>query len=216
MDICGNKPTERLGIFGGAFNPPHFGHLRSALEVREALNLQHLLFLPAGGHPFKQGKLAAGHHRLAMMRLAVGEMAGFGVCDLEISRQGLSYTVDTLATLHHRFPDKELYFLLGADLFAELHHWKSWQRLIELAHLCVMVRPGYEELLQASPAAQWLNGQSALPNRWIIQPVTALGISSSDIRQRLTDNRSIRFLTPDPVVGYIQQHGLYKGNPYES
>ena len=214
--------STRLGIFGGAFNPPHFGHLRPALEAMTQLNLEAVFFLPSGGHPFKSTDLLAPTaHRVAMTRLAIQEQSGFELCELESSREGVSYTIDTLQTLERRFPLGELVFLLGSDLLAEIHLWKAWQNMIKTAHLCPLVRPGYESVSMDSPAARYFNGfrvnkPEDLDRQRLgcfgfhLLPVTSLGISSTDLRHRLSRDKTIRYLTPDAVVTYIQQHGLYK------
>ncbi|MBF0143920.1 MAG: nicotinate (nicotinamide) nucleotide adenylyltransferase [Magnetococcales bacterium] len=144
----------RLGIFGGTFNPPHFGHLRSALETVEAADLGSLLWLPSGGHPFKAAEeLAPVAHRLAMTRLAIRGEPRFKLCDLEANRPGTSFTIDTLRAMNQRYAGSRLLFVLGSDLFRELHLWKDWQLLPELADLCVLGRPGFENELRETPAA---------------------------------------------------------------
>ena len=214
--------TTRLGIFGGAFNPPHFGHLRPVLEAMAPLTLEAMFFLPSGGHPLKSADmLAPVAHRLAMTRLAIQEQSGFEVCELDASREGVSYTIDTLRELQQRFPLGELIFLVGSDLLAEIHLWKEWQSIIKTAHLCALVRPGYETVVLASQAAGYFNSfrvdKPADLDRqrlgrfgFYLLPVTSLNISSTTLRQHISTGNSIRYLTPDAVVTYIQQHGLYK------
>ncbi|MEO5339540.1 MAG: nicotinate-nucleotide adenylyltransferase [Magnetococcus sp. MYC-9] len=212
----------RLGIFGGAFNPPHHGHLRPALEAMEQLALEAVFFLPSGHHPFKGAdRLAPVAHRLAMTRLAIQEQSGFELCELDASRSGVAYTIDTLRILAERFPLGELYFLMGSDLLAEMHLWKAWQAFIELAHICPLVRAGHEDTARMeSPALTFWNRfrveQPAMLDRqrlghfgFCLLPVTALGISSTHLRHRLARGESIRYLTPDAVVTYIQHHTLY-------
>ena len=213
--------TTRLGILGGAFNPPHFGHLRPALEAMNRLNLEAVFFLPSGGHPFKGSDLLVPvAHRVAMTRLAIQSESGFELCALDASQVGVSYTIDTLQTLQQRFPLGELIFLLGSDLLAEIHLWKAWQAIIEIAHLCVLARPGYTEVDMNAPAIPYLerfrvedpadlNRQHLGHFGFSLLPVTSLGIHSTDIRDRLERGENIRYLTPDPVVTYIQQHDLY-------
>ncbi|MBF0461794.1 MAG: nicotinate (nicotinamide) nucleotide adenylyltransferase [Magnetococcales bacterium] len=211
----------RLGILGGSFNPPHFGHLRPALEAMAPLALEAVFFLPSGGHPLKEAEqLAPVVHRVAMTRLAIQGQTGFELCELDAARAEISYTVDTLRVLTERFPLGELVFLLGSDLLAEMHRWKAWQEIIQLAHICPLVRPGHEEAALHTPVMDYLTRfrveKPAELDRhqlghfgFCLLPVTALGISSTHIRQRLSRGENIRYLTPDAVIAYIQQHNLY-------
>ncbi|MBF0426634.1 MAG: nicotinate (nicotinamide) nucleotide adenylyltransferase [Magnetococcales bacterium] len=213
--------TVRIGIFGGTFNPPHFGHLRSALEAREILGLTRVLFLPAGRHPFKREEvLAATHHRLAMTRLAIAHEPGFDLCRLEADQEQTAYTSETLAAIGCRYPDAELVFLFGADLLAEMHLWKDWQRLIALAHLVVLVRPGFQGAWATTDAGRhFASRRVERPEElqrqtdghgFLVQPVTMLDISATDLRARALAGRSLRYLTPEAVVAYIDAHQLYR------
>ncbi|MBF0624328.1 MAG: nicotinate (nicotinamide) nucleotide adenylyltransferase [Magnetococcales bacterium] len=209
------------GLFGGAFNPPHYGHLRSALEVVELLRLERLLFLPSGGHPFKGADLLAPTtHRVAMTALAIAGEPRFALSTVEADRPGVSYTVDTLTRLSREHPDRELVLLLGTDLLEELHLWKDWRTMIDRTHLCLLTRPGFPENLSRTPAGRFLashrvDGPAGLHRAvlghhgFLIQPVTMLEISSTDLRHRVAAGRSLRYLTPEPVAEYIQRHGLY-------
>ncbi|HIJ85054.1 MAG: nicotinate-nucleotide adenylyltransferase [Magnetococcales bacterium] len=215
--------SRLLGILGGAFNPPHFGHLRAALEAREGLGLEKVLLMPSGRHPFKGSDLLAdARHRLAMTGLACAGDAGLELCDIETVRSTTAFTVDTLTQLAARFPAYAPVFLLGSDLLNELHLWKSWRSLLDLAHLCQMMRPGSA----AGPGPsreveEWLHRhrrtdlRTASPDSrfgFVQLPITQLTISSSDIRSRVQSGRSIRFLTAESVVDYIHDHGLYRNN----
>ncbi|MBF0422025.1 MAG: nicotinate (nicotinamide) nucleotide adenylyltransferase [Magnetococcales bacterium] len=215
--------SRKLGILGGAFNPPHHGHVRAALDVKEILGLERVLLIPSGRHPFKgERMLAAPRHRLAMTKLACGDDGELDACAIEIERTGTAYTVETLTELSRRYSDCELVFLLGRDLLPELHLWKGWQCLLDIAHLCLMTRPGPMHAAGATPEVEaWLqrHRRSAAPTlsrdedgRFGFVPllVTPLEISSSDMRWRISQGRSIRFLTTDAVVAYIDQHGLYR------
>lgn len=211
----------RLGILGGAFNPPHFGHLRPALEAMKALQLEAVFFLPSGGHPFKDDTLLAPvAHRVAMTRLAIQGQRGFELCELDAAREGISYTMDTLQTLHQRFPMGELIFLVGSDLLGEIHRWKAWHSLLEVAHLCPLVRPGYQAVAAEAPATRFFNRfrverpedldrQRLGHFGFCLLPVTSLEISSTDMRRRLRRGESLRYLTPDAVVDYINHHQPY-------
>lgn len=212
--------TTRIGFLGGAFNPPHHGHLRAALEAMETLALERLILIPSGQHPFKGGEvLAPARHRLEMTRLACAGEPRFEVCETEINRPEVSFTIDTLRVMNQRHPDAEAVLLLGTDLFGELHLWKHWQELLRCAHVGVLSRAGFSERWQTTPAGQEFSPHQVwepaeLKRRGeshavITLPVTSLEISSSDLRQRLWAGRSIRFLTPDAVVDHIHAHRLY-------
>lgn len=215
--------TTRIGVVGGAFNPPHYGHLRPPAEAMATLGLEAVFFLPAGGHPFKSGgRLAAVEHRLAMMRLAIQGFDGFEVCAIEAEQPGISYTVDTLATLNRRFPLGEFFYLPGGDLLAEMHLWKGWRQLIGLAHLCPLARPGHETGRVESEAHRHFDrfrvGAASELDRarlgrfgFLVLPVTPLEISSTDLRDRLRRGEAVHGLTPGPVIDYIQQQRLYEG-----
>ncbi|OSM01615.1 nicotinate-nucleotide adenylyltransferase [Magnetofaba australis] len=213
--------AQRIGLMGGSFDPPHHGHLRAALEAVEALRLDRLLFIPTGAHPFKgESQRMPPQHRLAMTRLAIADEPRFDVSDIEIQRAGTAYTIDTLRDLSQQFPADELILLLGADLLGELHLWKDWRELLEYAHLCVMNRPGYDARPACSLASGVLLKHQAPPDGEPIPDyddqyfygaltIRDLEISSTDLRQRLRQGRSIRYFTPEPVIAYIQEHGLY-------
>lgn len=215
--------SRLLGILGGAFNPPHHGHLRAALEVKEKLALDALLLVPSGQHPFKKdGVLVDAAHRLAMTRLACGQDGDLVASPVECERTTVAYTVDTLTQLAEHYPGYELVFLMGRDLLKELHLWKGWQTLLNIAHLCQMMRPGpinepgalpvVEEWLQNHQRSgfQGLSRDEQGRMGFVRLPITQLDISSSDIRARVQQGKSIRFLTPDAVIGYIHDHGLYR------
>lgn len=212
----------RLGIVGGAFNPPHFGHLRPALEAMKLLNLDAVFFLPSGNHPFKNSDLLAPvQHRVEMTRLAIQETNDFELCELDANKSGISYTIDTLRELDERFPMGELFFLMGGDLLAEIPLWKEWKKLMTVAHICPLFRPGYDKSTTSNLESvnyfrsvlvdkpNQLNRQTLGYFGFCPLSVTPLDISSTNIRMRLGRGEDIRYLTPDPVVDYIQQHHLY-------
>ena len=194
----------RIALFGGTFDPVHYGHLRLAEEAREAAGLERVLFVPAHTSPFRQQEpISPPRHRIAMARLAIADNSAFEVSDIEIQRGGVSYTVDTVMTLRAQYPDAELHLILGADA---LQGFPNWYRAAAIAHECILlvgVRPHYD--LQA--ALEYL--PDAIRARVQPVPMTPLDISASDIRQRIRAGRSIRYLTPPHVIEYIQQHRLY-------
>ncbi|MBF0160044.1 MAG: nicotinate (nicotinamide) nucleotide adenylyltransferase [Magnetococcales bacterium] len=213
--------TQRIGIFGGSFNPPHHGHLRLALECLEHLALQRLLFLPAGHHPFKSDQTVTVGHRLAMVELAIATEPRFSLCRHEAEAEGVCYTVDTLATLKSLYSDYELVFVVGSDLLAELHLWRQWRTLLHWAHLGCLQRPGngthysdevaaWLQIHQVATPAALRYDDKAGSHQVVWLPMTPLEISSSAIRQQLQQGRSPRYLLPDGVTDYIQQQGLYR------
>ena len=217
--------ASALGLFGGSFDPVHFGHLRLAAELREAFALERVAFLPAG-RPWQrgQGARASGEHRAAMLRLATTGDEGFVVDERELGREGDTYTLDTLEEVRREVgPDRPIVFLCGSDAFAGIETWHRWESLFDLAHFAVAVRaddarwqakgPG------AIPASLWprvsVNRRDLISvpaGRIMTFSMTPLAISSTAIRDRVAGGSTIRYLTPDPVVGYIHQHSLY-GSP---
>jgi nicotinate-nucleotide adenylyltransferase len=215
------KP-RRLGLFGGTFNPMHYGHLRSAEEVCETLGLERLWFMPAGEPPHKTtGALTPFAMRLEMARLAVGDHPVMTVSDLEGQRPGRSYSVETLEQVRREAPDWELYFILGLDAMLEIATWKDYQKLFTLSHLVVLDRPGYDrgglaEVLvrEVHPQIRALEGEAGFQHpsgqRVIFQETTLMDISGTGIRNRVGQGRSIRFLLPEAVREYILKHKLYQ------
>jgi nicotinate-nucleotide adenylyltransferase len=206
-----------IGIFGGTFDPVHFGHLRAALEAREKLALDDFRLLPAGTPPHRSGTLAPARHRLAMLRLAVAGVPGFSVDDREIRREGNSYMVDTLAEIRKTAGDAPLLLMIGQDSANTLDSWHEWKRIYGLAHLVIMRRPDsrpswtgeLREQMQRRIVRQpdQLKRQSA---GLVLQlAVTQLAISSTGIRKQLQAGQSPRFLLPGAVLEYIRQNELY-------
>lgn len=194
----------RIGLFGGTFDPVHYGHLRLAEEAREAARLQRVLFVPAHVSPFRTAEpLSAPEHRLQMLRHALQDNPAFEVSDIEIRRGGVSYTVDTVQALRAQQPDAELFLILGADALQGFLAWREPERIAQLCTLLVGTRPDYD--LQA--ALDRL--PPAIRERVQPVPMTPLGISATDLRQRAREQRSLRYLTPPNVIEYIVQHRLY-------
>lgn len=217
-DLLAETFPPLLAIFGGTFDPVHFGHLRAAVEVRENLQLESLSLLPAGNPPHRDGTFASAADRLAMLQLAVREYPDLQVDPREVQREGYSWMVDTLGELRAELgPDQPLALLLGQDAVNQLDSWKEWRRLFELAHIVIMRRPdssyqySTDLLLEIEP--RLVNRPKALRQQpcGLVLPleVTQLAISSTDIRQRLQQGKSCNFLLPAAVIGYIRQHGLY-------
>lgn len=217
----------KIGIYGGAFNPIHYGHLRTAEEVFEMLALDKILFMPSGRTPFDKPELERAEHRYEMVSRAIKGNRHFEVSDLEVRRRGRSYTVDTIKKLKDKYRDSGLYFILGIDAFLDLPGWKQPDVLVRLAGLVVISRPGYAfRDLASSP---YLDGVSprifnALDNGKINERsfrlseeqnvylcnVTGLNISASRIRSLVTSGKKISYLLPDSVKSYIISNKLYK------
>ncbi len=203
-----------IGIFGGTFDPIHLGHLRTALDVFEALELEELRFIPLGQAVHRDQPLMPASQRLALLRAAIADQPGFVADERELHQERPSYTVDTLEDLRHELgPARPLCLLLGRDAFNAFHSWHRPERILELAHLVVMDRPGHDlpddAELQQLMDGRVVNDGAALKEcpggRILFQPVTPLGISSTDIRQRLAEGRPIRWLVPDTVLSLLMQ-----------
>ena len=189
----------RIGLLGGSFDPPHTGHLLAAGDAFDALDLDRLLFIPAGVQPLKAGQaFATADQRLTMVRLLVAGDDRFGVESVEIDRGGLSYTVDTLRDLSARWPAVELFWLVGADVLESFANWREPERIVQLATVVVLQRTGDAPDLAQMPGAARL-----LATRRI-------DISSTEIRQRVRDKKSIRGFVPDAVADFIAAERLYR------
>lgn len=200
--------VARIGVFGGTFDPVHYGHLAIAEEARAALNLERVLFVPAAQQPLKHGHHeASALHRLAMTRLACQSNPAFEVSPIEIERAGISYTAITLEVLRTQL-NAELFFIIGADALADLPLWHRATELPTLACLVAVTRPGVDvdliRLLQAIPT---------LEGRMQMLEGPQLELSSTELRQRVVAGQNLRYLVPDLVVEYIERHHLYRHEP---
>jgi nicotinate-nucleotide adenylyltransferase len=214
---------EPVGIFGGTFDPIHFGHLRLAQELAESMHMAEVRFLPGGTPPHRARPQVTSEQRLEMARLAIGSNPLFSIDDREVKRSGPGYTVDTLTEVRQELgPKRPLCLLLGADAFLELATWHRWHELFTLAHVVVAHRPGFPpeswparmpEPLAREYAARQLHQPFAVhlsPAGGIAtQAIAALDISASMIRDSLARGVSPRYLLPDPVLDYIRSHSLY-------
>ena len=195
----------RLGIYGGTFDPIHYGHLLLAERCREELQLDEVWFIPAGTPPHKQGRVTTpAKARAAMVEFAVSGFPEFKVSRIEMERTGPSYTVLTLEQLRTAAPEREVFLLMGADSIAELVTWKDPARILELSQVVAVNRAGESPDLSS---LQPLLEQTGRTVRTIEMP--AMGVSASEIRTRVASGKSIRFLTPRPVEMYLRQHKLY-------
>jgi nicotinate-nucleotide adenylyltransferase len=193
--------TRRIGVLGGTFDPIHIGHLAAASEVHSALSLDRVLVVPAAEQPFKQGRVAAsGEHRLAMARLAVAGDPRLEVSDIDVARGAPTYTIDTMEELAAAHPGSSWFFVTGADALAGLDEWRESERLRESVTFVGVTRPGFE----------LPSGLRDIP----LVEVPALGVSSTDVRRRVSLGLPIRYLVPDKVADYIGEHHLYRGGAH--
>lgn len=204
----GQDPTKvyRLGIMGGTFDPIHNGHLVTAEQASHDLNLDVVVFVPAGSPAFKQDRhVSSSEDRHAMTLLATADNPNFLVSRIEVDRAGITYTADTLELLRSYYPENvEIYFITGADAILEIISWHDAKRIASLAHLVGATRPGYN-----LEHARSVIAGSGMDFQVTYLEVPALAISSSNLRERVGKGESLRYLTPDPVVGYVAKHGLY-------
>jgi nicotinate-nucleotide adenylyltransferase len=195
----------RVGILGGTFNPPHIGHLVCAQEAYRELELDRVLLIPARIPPHKPVEHEPGaHHRLELCRVAVADDDRFEVSDLEVRRDGPSYTVDTLKELNTEAPNNELFLIVGGDIAAGLPRWREPERVLELATLSVARRRGTARSSIDTALGQLRGGDRA---RFFQMP--RIGVSSTMVRRRVRSGQPIRYLVPDAVAAYIERHRLY-------
>jgi nicotinate-nucleotide adenylyltransferase len=195
----------RVGILGGTFNPPHLGHLVAAQEAYRELDLDQVMLIPAGVPPHKPVDDEPGpEHRLELCRLAIGDDERFTVSDLELRRDGPSFTVDTLDTLRLQSPSHDRFLILGGDIAAGLPKWHEPERVLELATVAIAGRRGTAKAAVQEALAQLKGGERA---RFFQMP--RIGISSTMVRRRVRAGQPIRYFVPDGVMHYIETHGLY-------
>jgi nicotinate-nucleotide adenylyltransferase len=215
---------QRIGILGGTFNPVHFGHLAAAEEVRDRLRLDRVLFIPAFLPPHKDEVLPSAVQRLEMVRLALATNPHFKASDIEIKRGGRSFTIDTIGDLQQLHPGAELYFITGIDAFIEVRTWMNWERLLSLCTFVVLSREGFRfgDLARLGFLDQAARDLAALDEGHAEQARTLIGdrslvferipyyeISSTDIRARVRQGRSIKYCLPEAVEHYIIENKLY-------
>lgn len=206
-----------MGIFGGTFDPIHYGHLRSAFELLEAIELAEVRFLPAGQPPHREAVHADTRTRVALVRAAIDSEPRFILDDRELRREGPSYSVDTLLDLRAEFAHRSLCLIVGMDAFLGLPQWHQWREILQLAHLVVAHRPGWQapqsgalgELLADRGTDQTRDLHESRAGRVYIRAVTQLEISSSAIRELVRAGRDPRYLVPDAVCRLLAESGCY-------
>ena len=191
----------RLGIFGGTFDPVHIGHLLAAEQAREHLRLDKVLFVPAGQPWLKADQpVTEAHHRAKMVELAVEDNPYFEASSMELEREGPTYTVDTLEEIAARLA-AEVYLIVGGDAVSELDRWQSPRRVLQLATVAVVTRPGLDGRLPTSLEAF---------GHCVAVQCPPIDVSSTDVRSRVGSGRTVRYMVPDAVEGYIVANGLYR------
>ncbi len=185
---------KRIGILGGTFDPPHMGHLIIAETVKDTMELDEVWFIPASEPPHKSKANATAEERVAMVEMAIHENEAFKINDIEVNRKGTSYTIDTVKALQLQFPENQFYFIIGADMVAYLPNWYQIDELLANVTFIGVQREGYPL-------------ESKYPIKTVDVPF--IPISSTMIRQRLSEKRSIRYLVPHSVYSFIEERGLY-------
>lgn len=208
---------KAIGILGGTFDPIHFGHLRTALELYQAFDLAEVRLIPCYQPVHRKLPVASPEQRLAMVRAAIENEPALSVDDCEILRKGPSYMIDTLETLREKIPQTPLCLIMGIDALLNFPSWHRWKEILELAHLIVAHRPQYHlpqtgiiaDLVKQCLTQQPESVHKHLAGHIVLHPVTPLEISATDIRKQIAMGQSPHFLLPDNVYNYIQQHGVY-------
>jgi nicotinate-nucleotide adenylyltransferase len=213
-----------IGLLGGTFNPIHFGHLRMAQELADSLDFNEVRFIPAANPPHKTAPEVSAEHRAAMVRLGIANNPRFSFDDRELHRTGASYTIDTLDSLRDELGGEvSLVLLMGSDAFTKLNTWHRWEEIIQRCHITLVQRPLASSIATKENLPKVLetflhnhyteNGDdlhSAAAGYVIMQHITALDISSTTIRHTFEQKNSARYLMPESVIDYIQQHQLYQ------
>jgi len=199
---------EKIGIIGGTFDPIHIGHLVLAEQIRTKFNLEKIIFIPAGTPPHKLNmNITSSKDRYNMTLIATINNPNFEVSSIEIDQADISYTINTIKKMKEIYKDSELYFIIGADVLYELDTWKEFENLFKLCKFIAATRPGTDEekLLEKKEFLEQTYGAKIL-----LTKVLALDISSTDIRNRIREGESIKYIVPEPVEKYIIKNKLYK------
>jgi nicotinate-nucleotide adenylyltransferase len=202
------REIKLLGILGGTFDPIHYGHIVAAECARDAFHLDRVIFIPSARPPHKDpDEVLDSQRRYEMVQIAARDNPNFEVSALELERKGLSYTVETMDAYLQKYPGVEIFFILGVDALLLINTWKEVERLVKLCNFIVVTRPGYqlnqeEEAYQSIPASLW--------EKISILPIPGLFISSSEIRRRVAQGKTIKYLLPTAVEKYVLENNLYR------
>lgn len=212
-----------MGLFGGTFNPIHWGHLRSAEEIRERFKLSQIFFIPARIPPHKKVEVVSSEHRFEMVKMAIDGNPHFQASDIELRRPGKSYSFETICQFHGLFNHSfEIFFIMGVDAFREIHTWKDYPHLFSTCHFIVMARPGFSNDQHKAPLPNDVISEfnynskqecfmHTSGHRVHFCAITSLEISSTAIRDRVKSGESIKYLVPETVQTYIENNCLYQG-----
>lgn len=198
---------KKYGIFGGTFNPIHYGHLMICEYLKEELNLDKVIFIPTGSPPHKDLDVSA-KDRYEMVKLAISSNPSFEISDIETNRVKLSYTVDTVKELKKIYKEEKLYFLIGLDTLFELKTWKKIEELSKEIEFVVALRPKYIDIEKINRELKFLQENYNTKVEIIHTPLYE--ISSTELRERIKDKKSVKYLIPEKVVNYIKESGFYK------
>ncbi|MCH9694395.1 MAG: nicotinate-nucleotide adenylyltransferase [Gammaproteobacteria bacterium] len=212
-----------VAVFGGTFDPVHYGHLRTAFEMLQALRFHEVRFIPCGDPPHRGGTFADSRLRMRMVEVAISGQDGFVADDRELQRGGPSYSIETLEDLRGEFPDRSIGLILGMDAFLGLTSWHRWEEILSFAHIVVAHRPGWKapdigalgDLLSEHGTHRVDDLHTALQGRIHIHAVTQLEISSTEIRELVAAGRDPRFLMPDAVRDVIEESKVYMSTTNE-
>ncbi len=206
-----------IGVYGGTFDPVHFGHLRTALEVYEFFSLDELRLIPCSRPPHRDAPMASADMRVQMLRLAISKESDFVVDTREITREGPSYMVDTLESIRAEVADEPLLLIIGADGFKHLSSWFQWERLFDFAHIVVMSRPGEinnsakeDDFFSSRCSDSIAELEKSSCGFLYFKDVTPLAISATQIRKLIASNKNPGFLLPDQIIEFIRVNKLYK------
>lgn len=205
------RSAKRIGIMGGSFDPVHVGHLIIAQDAVERLELSEVVFIPAAIPPHKQHIQQVGaEHRLEMLKLATEADIRFSVSDIELQRGGVSYTVDTLRELQEARPDADWVLIVGSDNLVDLHNWYKIDELLDLCEIATFLRPGESSLEMIASKVMLPESRKESLLRNVVE-AHLIEVSSTEIRMRVAEGLSVRYLVPPEVEMYMFEHGLYRG-----
>jgi nicotinate-nucleotide adenylyltransferase len=214
----------RIGLFGGTFNPIHLGHLKAADIVQRKFAFEKVLFIPSYIPPHKDsGEVASPFHRLKMIELAISSFSRFVPSSIETDAKEMSYSIITLKKIKKIYPHTQIFFILGIDAFLDIETWKDYESVLEKCFFVVISRPGYHlkeaKRILGTKYGKWIyeysnsdevKKENILHHRILLLPIDALEIASTEVRERIRNNASIRGMVPENVLSYIQEHNLYK------